>query len=72
MILRCLDGAARERIVVSAIERRGKAVQCQVSCAPLSQRPGQIDGAVILIKRGLRPISQSPQISTYCWTRYIA
>ncbi|MEQ7004578.1 CheR family methyltransferase [Actinopolymorpha sp. B17G11] len=42
----CLDGSARERIELEAVNRRGQPITCEVTCSPLSDRTS---GVILLL-----------------------
>jgi two-component system CheB/CheR fusion protein len=48
----CLSGEPNQssKIIVNAINRRGKTIQCQVNCTPLIGSQGQIEGIIILME----------------------
>ena len=43
----CMDGSVEERLDVAAVNRRGKQINCAVTCTPLS---GSTTGVVVLIE----------------------
>ena len=48
---RCLTGEAEvERLTVDAVNRRGKSVQCTVTCAPLGTPGMDVRGAIVLVE----------------------
>jgi two-component system CheB/CheR fusion protein len=47
----CLAGSATdEEVVLEAVNRRGRAIQCRVVCNPLKSPTGEIGGAIILMQ----------------------
>ncbi|WP_254173770.1 CheR family methyltransferase [Planktothrix pseudagardhii] len=48
----CLSGEPNQssKIIVNAINRRGKSIQCQVNCSPLMGSQGQIQGVILLME----------------------
>jgi len=48
---RCLSGDSEvERFTADAVNRRGKSVQCTVTCAPLRAPGTEVRGAVVLVE----------------------
>jgi two-component system CheB/CheR fusion protein len=51
MIRSCLNGdSAYEEITLDAINRRGKAIQCQVICTPLTKSGPDVTGVILLME----------------------
>lgn len=48
----CLSGEINQasKVIVNAINRRGKSIQCQVNCSPLMGSQGQIQGVILLME----------------------
>jgi two-component system, chemotaxis family, CheB/CheR fusion protein len=47
-IKKCLGGSDRELLQVDAVNRRGQAIRCRVTCTPLRNAEGEIDGVIFL------------------------
>jgi two-component system CheB/CheR fusion protein len=47
----CLSGnSANEQVVVEAVNRRGKAIRCAVTCTPLLGPRGEVRGAILVME----------------------
>ncbi len=50
VIRACIDGRSEyEEVVLEAINRRGRTIQCQVSCTPFADSSRQVRGAVLVM-----------------------
>jgi two-component system, chemotaxis family, CheB/CheR fusion protein len=50
LIRPCLAGdAVNEEVVLKAVNRRGKRIECRVSCAPLVDASGRRDGVILMM-----------------------
>jgi hypothetical protein len=47
-IRKCLAGSEREVNQIDAVNRRGQKIRCRVTCTPLADPQGQIDGVIFL------------------------
>jgi two-component system CheB/CheR fusion protein len=54
----CLAGAAaHQEVVVGAVTRRGRSIQCKVTCLPLGTRPdGEVTGVIMMME----PVDELP------------
>ena len=51
-IRKCLSGASdNEQLTLEAVNRRGKTIQCLITCSPLKNSSG-IHGALVLMEDG--------------------
>jgi two-component system, chemotaxis family, CheB/CheR fusion protein len=48
-------GASPDQLVLAARNRRGKEIQCRVTCMPLKNTRGQIQGVIVLMSDGETP-----------------
>jgi two-component system CheB/CheR fusion protein len=52
LIRPCLSGAeSRTEVLLEAINRRGKAIQCRITCAPLLSANKEREGAILLMEQ---------------------
>ena len=51
LILSCLERKAEhDELMLNAVNRRGKAIRCRVTCVPLADSDGEIRGVVLLME----------------------
>jgi two-component system CheB/CheR fusion protein len=48
-VRRALGGERDGRVVVDAVNRRGRSIRCAVTCSPLEDPPGRVEGAILLM-----------------------
>ncbi len=46
----CLNGSDKEELTLAAVDRRGKEIECRVTCLPLRRGREQVAGAVLLME----------------------
>jgi two-component system, chemotaxis family, CheB/CheR fusion protein len=56
----CLAGSQREEMVLEAVNRRGKTIQCHVTCTPLMRGRGEVGAVVVLMEEWQSPGDASP------------
>jgi two-component system CheB/CheR fusion protein len=46
------DGAGSQEVELTAVNRRGKSIQCKVTCMPLSNWHDNKSGVIVLVEEG--------------------